>query len=193
MFSFTKPLENLIGAAYLSGALEGLNKYRTLNPSELQSYEDDAKHVRRVLLNRAESDGYKQPVHHIEDAKKIAKNVLNSRGKNNKSLNSLSVESTPKSPTTVEPILKEEHMESPTTLSNLKTEEHKLESNVSHVEDEVKNIEDHELQPLPKTPNSSKPVNKPSTPPPVLQLGGRKKRATRRKARKSKKSRKQSK
>ena len=57
MFSFSKPLENLIGAAYLSGALEGLNKYKTLNPSELQSYEDDSKHVRRVLLNRAESDG----------------------------------------------------------------------------------------------------------------------------------------
>jgi len=189
MFSFTKPLENLIGAAYLSGALEGLNKYKTLNPSELQSYEEDSKHVRRVLLNRAESDGYKQPVHHIEEAKEIAKNVLNTRGKNNKSLNSLSTVSTQSSPTTVEPI-KEEHMESPTTLSNLKTEEHTLESEVSHLKDEIKNIEDHELQPLPKTPNSSKPVNKPSTPPPVLQLGGRKKRSTRRRAnRKNRKSR----
>lgn len=170
MFSFTKPLENLIGAAYLSGALEGFNKAQTLSPTNLSQYTEDAKHVRRVLLNRAESDGYRQPVHHIEEAKTIAKEVLNKKNTNK----------TPRNVTT--PIVTEYE-----ELPLEKTEEHPTElimetpqlSKTSQTvlsptqyESELKN----EIMPLEKSANIKPNYQKnKTTPPPVLQLGGRKK------------------
>lgn len=155
MFSFTKPLENLIGAAYLSGALEGLKKANELDPTNIQEFFDDARHVRRVLLNRAESDGYKKPVQHIEEAKLKAKEVLNSKNTNRTPRNTNTIPNSPTVPTTP-----------PTTPTTPTTPASETQT--------------HEIMPLEKTPNS-KPVNQKLLPPPVLQLGGKRHRKNKRK------------
>ena len=62
-------LENLLAAAYLSGAAEGLRKASELTPDDVYKNLEDLKHLRLIFLGRAESEGYHQPVHHIEEAK----------------------------------------------------------------------------------------------------------------------------
>ena len=73
---FTKPLENLIAASYLSGAGEAFKKSKELTGDAIDKHIDDIKPLRRTFLNRAESDGYEKPVHHIEEAKKLAADTL---------------------------------------------------------------------------------------------------------------------
>ena len=100
MDNYSKPLENLLAAAYLSGAAEGLKKCQELTTDDVEKNLDDLKSLRRRFLQRAEEEGYRQPVHHIEKAKKMAYDLLVQHTKYpNKSithtnLNSLSV-STP--------------------------------------------------------------------------------------------------
>jgi len=73
---FTKPLENIIAASYLSGAGEAFTKGKTLTPEDVDKYLVDIKELRHKFLNRAESDGYTEPVHRIEEAKKLAADTL---------------------------------------------------------------------------------------------------------------------
>jgi hypothetical protein len=74
-------LENLIAAAYLSGAAEALNKSKELTSEDLTKNLDDLKTLRRIFLRRAEEEGYHQPVHHIEEAKKKAFELLTQKTK----------------------------------------------------------------------------------------------------------------
>jgi len=74
-------LENLIAAAYLSGAAEALNKSKELTPEDLIKNLDDLKILRRIFLKRAEEEGYHEPVHHIEEAKKKAFELLTQKTK----------------------------------------------------------------------------------------------------------------
>jgi hypothetical protein len=74
-------LENLIAAAYLSGAAEALNKSKELTSEDLTKNLDDLKILRRTFLRRAEEEGYHQPVHHIEEAKKKAFELLTEKTK----------------------------------------------------------------------------------------------------------------
>jgi hypothetical protein len=69
-------LENLLAAAYLSGAAEGLRKATQLTPDDVNKNLEDLKHLRRIFFDRAESEGYQQPVHHVEEAKKRAYELL---------------------------------------------------------------------------------------------------------------------
>ena len=69
-------LENLLAAAYLSGAAEGLRKASELTPDDIHKNLEDLKHLRRKFLERAESEGYHKPVHHIEEAKLRAYELL---------------------------------------------------------------------------------------------------------------------
>ena len=177
MFSFNKPLENLIGAAYLSGALEGLQKSKEVSPTEVETYFEEAKHVRRDLLNRAESDGYKKPVHHIEEAKKMAKEFLNTKKTTN---TTTSVVSSPN-------VTKKQNFFSSQPSANV-TKKQNFFSSENHSANTKPSLEEiseesHELMPITNTPfkNNKKNTN---TPPSVLQLGGK-----RRKSRKQRKSR----
>ena len=81
MDSFTTNLENLIAAAYLSGAAEALHKSKELTPEDLSKNLDDLKILRRIFLKRAEEEGYHEPVHHIEEAKKKAFDLLTQKTK----------------------------------------------------------------------------------------------------------------
>ena len=69
-------LENLLAAAYLSGAAEGLQKANGLTTEDINKNLEDLKHLRRTFLNRAEEEGYHEPVHHIEEAKRHAYDLL---------------------------------------------------------------------------------------------------------------------
>jgi len=69
-------LKNLLAAAYLSGAAEGLQKAVQLSSEDVSKNLEDLKHLRRTFLNRAEEEGYHQPVHHIEEAKRHAYELL---------------------------------------------------------------------------------------------------------------------
>jgi hypothetical protein len=76
MDNYSKPLENLLAASYLSGAAEGLKKCQELTKDDIEKNLDDLKTIRRRFLERAEEEGYRQPVHHIEQAKKMAYDLL---------------------------------------------------------------------------------------------------------------------
>ena len=76
MNTYSRSLENLIAAAYLSGAAEGLRKSKELTTSDVQKNLDDIKTLRHKFVERAEEEGYRQPVHHIEQAKKMAYDLL---------------------------------------------------------------------------------------------------------------------
>ena len=90
METYSKSLENLLAAAYLSGAAEGLNKCKDLSNEDVAKNLDDIKTLRRKFLERSEEDGYKQPVHHIEEAKQKAYELLLQHTKYpNKNLSSL--------------------------------------------------------------------------------------------------------
>ena len=67
-----KKLENIVAAAYLSGAAEALKKSSELTHETVTENLEDLKVLRRKFLGLAESDGYLQPVHHIEEAKQRA-------------------------------------------------------------------------------------------------------------------------
>jgi hypothetical protein len=76
MENYPKALENIIAAAYLTGAAEALKKSQELSKLDVQKNLDDIKTLRHKFLARAEEEGYKQPVHHIEKAKQDAYDLL---------------------------------------------------------------------------------------------------------------------
>jgi len=206
MFSFNKPLKNIIGAAYLSGALEGINKIKGLDETDSEKYFKEAKEVRRVLLDKAESDGYKEPVKQIEEAKVVAKEVLNSQ----KSTTTTNVKNTNNKKNKNMNMGMTNHKNMNMGMTNHKNmnmgmSNHKnmntttpSEMNTIHSEEGISfapapsSLKENELLPITNTPTAAQ-VNKPVLPP-VLQLGGKNKknRKTRktRKVRKSRKSRK---
>ena len=68
--------QNIIAAAYLTGAAEALKKSLTLGREDVEKNLEDLKPLRRQFLNRAESDGYKVPNDHIYNAKLNAYKLL---------------------------------------------------------------------------------------------------------------------
>lgn len=196
MFSFgSKPVDNLLGAAYLTGALELMKKTRSLNSSELDSYFDETKRVRRVLLSRAESDGYNKPVYHIEEAKKVAKNVLNSgRSTNKKNSNTKNAVTTPVSTTnsdstptslTVSPTTVKTPNVSPITTVSTPTSVSTPTTVSTPTSVSPSTLVSDEIMPLKNTSTVSE-MKKPNTPPPVLQLGGKRRRKTKKVTRRRK-------
>ena len=180
MFSFgSKPLDNLLGAAYLSGALEAMKKTRSLNSSQVDSFFDDTKRVRRVLLSRAESDGYNKPVYHIEEAKKVAKNVLNTGISTNKKNSNTKNTTTPSTTTSVETNDSTPTVATPTTLSvsPITPSTPTVSAISTPTSATLSSLSSDELMPLKNTTTVSE-MKKPNTPPPVLQLGGKRRRST---------------
>ena len=163
-------LENLIAAAYLSGAAEALNKARELTPEDLEKNLEDLKPLRRIFLRRAEEEGYHRPVHHIEEAKKKSFELLTQKTKF-PNVNTRSV-SKPFS------IFGMFDKKTP-NVSNVKT------STISNTNTKPKNITNTNISKavnaVTSTSNSSHVVSMPivsQTPsyaPPVLSLGGKRK------------------
>ena len=190
MDPFTTNLENLIAAAYLSGAAEALNKSKELTSEDLIKNLDDLKTLRRIFLKRAEEEGYHKPIHHIEDAKKKAFEELTTKTKypntnvsNVKKPFSLFGMFDKKTPN-VSNVSNVSNVKTP-NVSNVKTPNVKT-PNVSNVSN-VSNVKTPNLSNV-KTPtffntNVSKAVNAVinTTPPPtsytppVLSLGGKRK------------------
>ena len=65
-------VENILAAAYLSGAAEALKKTADWPHDQISKQIEDIKDLRRKFLARSETDGYTKPVHHIEEAKERA-------------------------------------------------------------------------------------------------------------------------
>ena len=65
---YTTRVENILAAAYLSGAAEALKKTADWPHEEIIKQIEDIKDLRRKFLARSESDGYTKPVQHIEEA-----------------------------------------------------------------------------------------------------------------------------
>jgi len=186
MFSFGgKPLENLLGAAYLTGALEALNKSKSLGADESERFFEDTKQVRRLLLERAESDGYSKPRNQIEEAKKVAKKTLNSQSSttrtdnssNTKANNTPSTNTTPTNttPTNITPI-----NTASTNTASTNTISTEIPTSAS-----ASTLDSNELMPL-KNSVSTTNNKKPNVPPPILQLGGKRRRKTKKHKRRSK-------
>lgn len=206
MFSFgSKPLDNLLGAAYLSGALEAMKKSKQLGLDESESFFDETKRVRRVLLSRAESDGYDKPLNQIEEAKKIAKNVLNSGTSTNKknsnvkttpsNTNSLgTTDSTPNAPTTITdssttPTPTSTTTTTPTNVTTPTTTNVTTPTAINvttPTSASSSTLSADELMPL-KNSITVPEMKKPNIPPPVLQLGGKRRRKTKKHKRRSNK------
>ena len=183
-------LENLIAAAYLSGAAEALNKSKELTPEDLIKNLDDLKILRRIFLKRAEEEGYHEPVHHIEEAKKKAFELLTQKTKypNTKINNIKNVKNTNlKTPNVSNVKTANVSNVKTTNVSNVKT------PNVSNIKTfnintpNVSNVKTPNISNV-KTPtffntNVSKAVNAvvnthpppTSYTPPVLSLGGKRK------------------
>jgi len=68
--------QNIIAAAYLTGAAEALKKSLTLGREDVEKNLEDLKPLRRQFLDRAESDGYRVPNNHIYNAKLNAYKLL---------------------------------------------------------------------------------------------------------------------
>jgi hypothetical protein len=176
---FSKNLENLLGASYLSGAAEALVKSKSLNAQQFEKNLDELKQVRKSLLQKAESDGHTEPVRIIEGAKKVAYTVLKKEiPTTNKKENNIlkDVESeTPEDTTPTNSIKNSNAINSPTTNSS------------------TTNSSTSELMPLDNesTDEVITTTNLPTKPPPpVLQLGGRKSKKSKRSKSKSRKHRK---
>jgi hypothetical protein len=176
---FSKNLEHLLGASYLSGAAEALVKSKSLNSQQFEKNLDELKQVRKSLLQKAESDGHKEPTVIIEGAKKVAYNVLKKEiPTTNKKENNIlkDVESeTPEDTTPTNSIKNSNAINSPTTNSS------------------TTNSSTSELMPLDNesTDEVITTTNLPTKPPPpVLQLGGRKSKKSKRSKSKSRRYRK---
>jgi hypothetical protein len=159
---YSKPLENLLAAAYLSGAAEGLKKCQELSKDDVDKNLDDLKTLRRKFLQRSEEEGYRQPVHHIEQAKKIAYELLVQHTKYpNKSTSPINLNPTLSTPTLSTPTLSTPTLSTPTLSTPTNTLVSSLDNSSLPTNLHV-------------SPNSS--IAPTPTPlPRVLQLGGRKK------------------
>ena len=174
MFSFSKNLDNLLGASYLSGAAEALLKSKSLNSSQLDKNLDELKQVRKSMLSKAESDGYKEPLQQIEKAKQVAHKVLKNEitttpeRKNNLEQNTNAPKNTTNAP--------KNNTNAPINMFG--------STNIGETKET--NTKESSLMPLNnKSTVSTTNLETKNPPPPVLQLGGK-----RRKSRKQKKSRK---
>ena len=169
MENYSKKLENLLAAAYLSGAAEGLHKSEELTKDDVTKNLDDIKTLRHIFLERSEQEGYLQPVHHIEQAKKLAYELLvkhTNYPSSNATLPSTTLPSTTPPSNTNKSILSK--------LSDAifpKSSSSAPETHVSNVtpETHVSNVtpETHVLN------VTSLHATTPSTLPPVLRVGGR--------------------
>jgi len=174
---FSKNLENLLGASYLSGAAEALVKSKSLNAQQFEKNLDELKQVRKSLLQKAESDGHTEPVRIIEGAKKVAYSVLKKEiSTTNKSPNNILKDVEPETPEDTAP---------QTNTNSVK--------NSSTTNSSTTNSSTSELMPLDNesTGEVITTTNLPTKPPPpVLQLGGKKSKSKKSKKSKSRKHRK---
>lgn len=194
---FSKNLENLLGASYLSGAAEALVKSKSLNAQQFEKNLDELKQVRKSLLQKAESDGHKEPKLIIEGAKKVAYNVLKkeipttNKKENNilKDVEEATNEQTPtEQPPTEEPLTEEPPTEqAPTEDTPPETSMNSVKSNnIFGLNNSSKNSS-RELMPIGNNLKNISTTNLPTKPPPpVLQLGGKKSKSKKSKRSKSK-------
>jgi len=68
--------QNIIAAAYLTGAAEALKKSLVIGHEDVEKNIQDLKPLRRIFLDKAETDGYKEPNNHIYSAKLNAYKLL---------------------------------------------------------------------------------------------------------------------
>ena len=68
--------QNIIAAAYLTGAAEALKKSLVIGHEDVEKNIEDLKPLRRIFLDKAETDGYKEPNNHIYSAKLNAYKLL---------------------------------------------------------------------------------------------------------------------
>lgn len=171
---FSKNLENLLGASYLSGAAEALVKSKSLNAQQFEKNLDELKQVRKSLLQKAESDGHSEPVRIIEGAKKVAYTVLKKE-----------IPTTNKTPNNILKDVEESTSEATTPTNNVK--------NSNAINSPTTNSSSSELMPLDNesTAEVITTTNLPTKPPPpVLQLGGKKSKKSKKSKSKSRKHRK---
>ena len=184
MENYSKKLENLLAAAYLSGAAEGLHKSEELTKDDVTKNLDDIKTLRHIFLERAEQEGYLQPVHHIEEAKKLAYDLL-VKHTNYPSSNASTPPISPTTPTTPsntnksilsklsDAIFSKSSSSAPETHVSNVTPETEV-SPITHVSDVTPEI--HVLAETPETHVSnvtSLHATTAPTLPPVLRVGGR--------------------
>jgi hypothetical protein len=193
MFSFgSKPLGNLLGAAYLTGALEGIKKSKSLDLEDSEKFFQESKHIRRILLSAAESDGYNKPVEQIEEAKKSAKKILNSQTSTNsksespKASMNVKEETVPTTPSNSTPSNSTPSTLTPSnsTPSNSTPSNSTPSSSTPSTLTSSITLNPDEIMPLKNSTTTN--VKKPNTPPPVLQLGGNRRRKTKKQKRRSK-------
>ena len=175
---FSKNLENLLGASYLSGAAEALVKSKSLNSQQFEKNLDELKQVRKSLLEKAESDGHKEPKLIIEDAKKVAYKILkNEISTTNEHKNKLFEDS-------------EVNNKPDSTMRNTNMNSSNVTKNSSNITNSPKNSPVG-LMPLDnKSTANSTTTLVTKTPPPVLQLGGRRSKKSKKSKSKSRKHRK---
>jgi hypothetical protein len=183
---FSKNLEHLLGASYLSGAAEALVKSKSLNAQQFEKNLDELKQVRKSLLQKAESDGHKEPIRIIEGAKKVAYNVLKKEipttNKNGNNILKDTEETTSEEPSAEEPSAEEPPTETSTNIQK--------NSNIFGLSNSPKNSSVG-LMPIGNNLKTASTTNLPTKPPPpVLQLGGKKSKKSKRSKSKSRKHRK---
>ena len=174
---FSKNLENLLGASYLSGAAEALVKSKSLNAQQFEKNLNELKQVRKSLLQKAESDGHSEPVRIIEGAKKVAYTVLKKE-----------IPTTNKTPNNILKDVEETTSETTTPTNNVKNS-NTVNSTTSTNSSTPTNSSTSELMPLDNesTGEVITTTNLPTKPPPpVLQLGGKKSKSKKSKRSKSK-------
>ena len=175
---FSKNLEHLLGASYLSGAAEALVKSKSLNAQQFEKNLDELKQVRKSLLEKAESDGHKEPKLIIEDAKKVAYKILkNEISTTNEHKNKLFEDS-------------EVDNKPDLTMRNTNMNSSNVMKNSSTITNSPKNSSVG-LMPLDNKSTANSTTTLPTkTPPPVLQLGGRRSKKSKKSKSKSRKHRK---
>jgi hypothetical protein len=196
MENYPKALENIIAAAYLTGAAEALKKSQELSKLDVQKNLDDMKTLRHKFLARAEEEGYKQPVHHIEKAKQDAYDLLVKHTKypnkknipinlnythtsNTSHTNTNTPHTNTNTPHTNTPHTNTPHTNTPHTNTN-HTNTHNMNS-INKKNEKLSNIHTPNIPTNFHVSSNSTISTTPQNPlPPVVQLGG-KHRFTRRK------------
>jgi len=182
---FSKNLENLLGASYLSGAAEALVKSKSLNAQQFEKDLDELKQVRKSLLEKAESDGHSDPKLIIEGAKKVAYKVLkNEIPTTNKKENNILKD--------VEETTSEEPSGETSNNSEKNSNIFGLTNNPKNSSNTTNSSKNSSVGLMPignnlKTSTTNLPTK---PPPPVLQLGGRKSKKSKRSKSKSRRYRK---
>jgi hypothetical protein len=193
---FSKNLEHLLGASYLSGAAEALVKSKSLNSQQFEKNLDELKQVRKSLLQKAESDGHSDPKLIIEGAKKVAYKVLKNE-----------IPTTDKKENNILKDVEEPSAEEPSGETSTNSPKNSNIFGLSNTPENSSNITNSptnsynlinspknsstELMPIGNNLKNISTTNLPTKPPPpVLQLGGRKSKKSKRSKSKSRKHRK---